>query len=78
MKKSKLFKLDFNDLLKGVLVAFITALLTSLLQVLQSGGLPNMDALKVMGITSITAAVAYLVKNLLTNSKDDFGVKENV
>ena len=78
MKKSRLFKLDFNDLLKGVLVAFITALLTSLLQVLQSGGLPNMEALKVMGITSITAAVAYLVKNLLTNSKDDFGAKENV
>ena len=76
MKTSNLFTLNKSDLLKGLFVAFITALLTSLLQVMQSGKMPTMADLKVMGVTSLTAALAYFVKNFLTNSEGDVAVKE--
>lgn len=71
--KSKIFTLDKKDLLKGVIVAIITAFLTSLLSVLQSGGLPTLADLKVIGVTSLTAAVAYLVKNFVTDENDMIG-----
>lgn len=71
--KSKIFTLDKKDLLKGVIVAIITAFLTSLLSVLQSGGLPTLADLKVIGVTSLTAAIAYLVKNFVTDENDMIG-----
>lgn len=74
--KSKLFRLDKHDLFKGVIVAFITAALTALLSVLNSGALPTLQDAKTIAITSITAALAYLVKNLITNSEDTLGGKE--
>ena len=77
MKKAKLFSLKYADLIKGFILAVITAIITGLYTSLQSGLLPGMPEIKAMLLTGITAGVGYLLKNLLTNSKDQFMKKEN-
>jgi len=66
----KLFQLAWDDLIKGIVVAAITAFLTALLPTIQAGRLPKLSELGVCGIAGITAGIAYLIKNFLTNSKD--------
>lgn len=70
MKNSGIGKLNLHDIVKGGVVALLTALLTSLLQVLQSGHLPDKGQLIAALISGITAALAYIVKNLVTNNED--------
>ena len=77
MKQSGYGKLNMHDLAKGGIVALLTALLTSLLQVLQSGHLPDKGQLIAALIAGVTAALAYVVKNLATNNQDEL-LKKNV
>lgn len=76
MKQSSFLSLNWSDIGKGVLMAFLAALLTALYGVLSNGGFPThaqwVDALQ----AAITATVAYLLKNLFTNSEDQFAKKE--
>ena len=65
---SNFLNLNWNDLGKGLLVAVITAVLTFAYEALQSGSLFAPGSLKTIGLTALTAAVAYLLKNLFTNS----------
>lgn len=64
---SKQFTLNGRDILKGLLVAIITPVLTIIINSLQQGTL-TFDW-KAIGITALTAAIAYLVKNFLTPSE---------
>jgi hypothetical protein len=75
--KSKFFKLNASDLLKGLLVAFITALLTGRYQVVQAGSDLTWVSFKPVLIASIGAGLSYLIKNLCTNSDGQFAVSEN-
>jgi hypothetical protein len=59
--KSKFFNLNLKDFLKGSIVAVLTALGTFL------GSVSNAD-LASIGKAAIIAFLAYLVKNLFTNS----------
>lgn len=71
--KADFGKLNWKDLLKGAILAFIVAFLTGALQLFQGGQVewtfiywqPTVYA-------GITALIAYLLKNLLTNSDDTF------
>lgn len=72
----KFLKLGMPDLLKGVIVAFLTALVTSVYTILQTGVLPTLAELKVAAIAGLTAAVAYLIKNFFTNSEGKFLKRE--
>ena len=71
MKKSSLLSLNWKDLLKGAVLAFIVAILTGAMQLFQAGPVewtfifwqPTIYA-------GITALIGYLLKNLLTNSQD--------
>lgn len=76
MKKAQLFKLAGSDFLKGGIMALLTAFCTSLLQLLNEGHLPTIADLKTSGIVAITAFIAYLLKNFVTNSDDKFLKKE--
>lgn len=75
--KSPLFNLNWKDLLKGLIVAVFTAFLTGALSIFQTGNIewtwlfwqPTIYA-------SITAGIAYLLKNWLTNSEDKFIKKD--
>jgi len=65
--KSKFFSLTLKDFLKGSVVAIITGVLTAV------SGIINPDELnlKRIGMAAIISFLAYLTKNLFTNSKDE-------
>lgn len=70
MKNSKFFNLNWADLGKGLLIAFLTALLGGVLELLQAGELPTTwVAFQPILELSLAAAVSYLLKNLFTNSE---------
>lgn len=71
-------KLNGYDLLKGFIVAIGTAVLTSLLPIIQTGALPDIATLKAIAISGVAAGIAYLLKNLFTNSNGEVAKKEAV
>lgn len=68
---SDFLKLNGKDLFKGMLVAVLAVVCSSLSVILDGGSIPTteewMSILKIAG----TAAISYLIKNLFTNSKDE-------
>lgn len=83
MSNSPFGKLNLRDLINGLVVAFLTASLTALVQVLDSGVLPTLAELKSAGLAGVVASLAYLLKNLVTNSQGEMakveqGVGEDV
>ena len=76
--KAELLRLGTSDLIKGFLLSIITVVLTSLLSSLELGTIPTDFAFwRTEAILGLSAGISYLVKNLLTNSKDEFLKKEN-
>jgi len=67
---SDFLKLNGKDLFKGMLVAVLAIITSSLSVILDAGALPT--AQEWLGIAKVagTAAVSYLLKNLFTNSND--------
>ncbi len=65
---SSFLKINFFDILKGVLVAAFTVILGGVYTALKAGTLPTVASLEQLGMAGLTAGLAYLVKQLLTNS----------
>jgi hypothetical protein len=74
--KSKLFTLDYRDIINGILIAFLTALLTGIIDMLQRGAVFDWLSLKPVLIAGISAALSYLLKCLATNSRNQLFTKE--
>ncbi len=74
--KSKLFTLDYRDIHNGLLIAFLAALLDGIIKILDSGAVFEWSTLKPVLIAGISAALSYLLKNLLTNSHNQLLRKE--
>lgn len=74
--KSKLFTLDARDLLHGLLIAFLTAVIAGIIEMLQKGAVFDWVALKPVLIAGISAALSYLLKRLATNSRNQLFTKE--
>jgi hypothetical protein len=68
---AKFGTLIFSDFVKAAFTAILTAILTALVPILQSGAFPTGAQLKTIALAGLAAGVAYIVKNLLTNSKDE-------
>jgi hypothetical protein len=70
MKNSKIFKLNASDFVKGLVLTILTALVTGLYELIQSGWQLTFDWLtfKPIVMTAAAAALSYLIKNFLTNS----------
>lgn len=75
MKQSTFLSLNTKDFIKGLLLAVLTTVITIVYNSLQSGNL-TFDW-KSIGTTALTTALAYIMKNLLTNSNDQFLGKES-
>lgn len=75
--KSKFLTLNIKDLIKGAILAFIVAVLTSALHLLESG---NIEWTWVYWqptiIAGVIALIGYLLKNLITNSQDEMAKRE--
>jgi accessory gene regulator protein AgrB len=71
--RSGLFKLNWLDFGKGLIVAVITAILTFLYeQVVQGGVALDLALLQQVGSVALAALLAYVLKNLFTNSQGKF------
>ena len=76
MEKSKLWKLDLRDFLKGLVVAVIAAVITSVYTVIETGQTIFDVDWRVTLSVAITAGISYVLKNLSTNSEDKLLKKE--
>jgi hypothetical protein len=74
--KSKIFTLDWRDLVNGLFVAFLTAILTGIIDILGDGAVFEWPTLKPVLIAGISSALAYLLKSLSTNSRNQLFTKE--
>ena len=74
--KSKFLTLDWKDLLRGLLIAFLTAALTGVINLLDTGAVFTWITLKPVLIAGISAALSYLLKCLATNSQDQMFKRE--
>jgi len=76
MANAKFLSLNVMDLLKGVIVAAGTGAGMILYPVLQSGKVPSKGDLMIAGGSALAAGISYLLKNMFTNSKDEFAKAE--
>lgn len=65
---SNFFNLNLVDLAKGFIVAGLTVILTGLYEALSAGAFPSLAQLAQIGSLGLAAGIAYLIKNLFTNS----------
>jgi hypothetical protein len=61
-------KLDWKDLGKGLIIAVLTVIFSSLITTLEAGILPKWAEISTALIAGLAAGLAYLLKNLVTNS----------
>lgn len=69
---SELYSLDHNDVIKGLAVAIISAVLLFVYPMLVQHQLPNLGD---VGYTAAIAGVAYLIKNFFTPAQQVTGVR---
>jgi hypothetical protein len=66
--KSNFLSLNSKDFIKGLLVSVLTSVITIVYTSLQAGSF-TFDW-KAIAMAALTSALAYITKNLLTNSED--------
>ncbi|MHC1731072.1 MAG: hypothetical protein AB9888_03405 [Bacteroidales bacterium] len=76
--KSKFLNLNWKDFSRGLLIAFLTAVLTGVINILDTGAVFTWVTLKPVLIAGISAALSYLLKCLVTNSQDQMFKREPV
>lgn len=69
---SSFFALNGRDLIKGVIVAALTVVVTALATSLEAGQFPTVDQWKNIGMMAAAAGISYFLKNFLTNKEDKF------
>jgi hypothetical protein len=72
---STFLNLNTKDFIKGLLVAVLSAVITILYNTIQTGSL-DFDW-KSIGVVALTSALAYIMKNLFTNSTGSLLKKES-
>ena len=71
---SSFLTLNTRDFVKGLFIAVITAVITVVYTTIQTGTL-SFDW-KTISTTALSAALAYIMKNLFTNSNDQLLKKD--
>jgi len=74
--KSKFLTLDWKDFSRGLLIAFLTAVLTGVINILDAGAVFTWVTVKPVLIAGVSAALSYLLKCLATNSQDQMFKRE--
>ena len=76
--KSKFFTLDWKDLSRGLLIAFLAAIITGVINILDAGAVFTWMTVKPVIIAAVSAALSYLLKCLMTNSQDQMFKREPI
>lgn len=63
---SEKFKLNSSDLLRGAVVAVLTAVLKFVYNIIELGSWPTGDQLKNAALVGVAALLAYLIKNFFS------------
>lgn len=71
---STIFTLNSNDFLKGLIMAVLSTVITVVYQTVEAGSL--IFDWKAIGTMALTTALAYIMKNLFTNSTGQLFAKE--
>lgn len=71
---STFLSLNKKDFIKGLVVAVLSAVISVLYNTIENGSLEF--NIKSIVISALSAALAYIMKNALTNSDDQFLKKE--
>lgn len=71
---SAFLTLNSKDFLKGLVIAVLTAVITIIYTSVQAGSL-DFDW-KAIGVTALSSALAYIMKNLFTNNSDQLLKKD--
>ncbi len=66
---SGLFKLNWQDFVKGLIVAALSGGLGAIYGALTAGEILTAAVLKTAGVSALTGGVGYIIKNLTTNSQ---------
>ena len=74
--KSKFLTLDWKDFSRGLLIAFLTAVLTGVINILDAGAVFTWVTMKPVLLAGVSAALSYLLKCLATNSQDQMFKRE--
>jgi hypothetical protein len=77
MKKSNFLTLNVNDAVKGLIMLVITTIVTGIFELLKNGTVFTWETIKPVLLSALTAAVAYIIKNWLSNSQGEFLKTEN-
>ena len=72
--KSGYLKLTPHDFVKGLIVSVLSSVMTIMYQTIQGGTL--VFDWKAIGTVAIMSAMGYILKNLVTNSNDEFLKRE--
>jgi hypothetical protein len=79
VKMSKYLSLNVKDLAKGLMIAFLTALFTGLIELFQAGDFVfDWPTFEPIVYSAISATLAYLIKNFFTNSANMFMKREPI
>jgi len=71
---STFLTLNLKDFIKGLLVAVLSAVVTIIYNTVQASSLAF--DWKAIGMVALASATGYIVKNLFTNSNNEFFKKE--
>lgn len=74
--KSRFLTLDWKDFSRGLLIAFLTAVITGIINILDTGAVFTWATLRPVLIAGISATLSYLLKCLATNSQDQMFKRE--
>jgi len=74
--RSPFFRLNWQDILKGLVTAFFSALVTGVYELLKTGGVIDWITIRPILISSVASMLGYLIKNLFTNSEGKLFKKE--
>ena len=77
MKRSIYRSLNMTDFLKGLLIAFLTALFAGLIELFEAGPFTfTWLTFQPIVYSAVSAALAYLIKNFFTNSTGEILKRE--
>jgi membrane associated rhomboid family serine protease len=76
--KSKYLTLNAKDFFRGLLIAFLTAVISGIIEMLDIGTIFTWVTIKPVLIAGVSGALAYLLKCLMTNSQDQMFKREPV
>lgn len=74
--KSEQLKLNWRDIGRGLIMAVLGAAVASCQQLLSTGMELNKESARIIGMSALTACVAYIVKNFFSNSQGKFLTQE--